>query len=94
MERIKKIPLTEPCDESCGQREKIFLINESIVFTILWEQWLETTVQESRANKVVSVFTATVDQGILYIQLVIHTFQFFPLFLISVFFSTTTATNG
>ena len=93
MERIKKTPLTEPCDESCGQREKIFLINESTVFTILWEQWLETTVQESRANKVASVFTATVDQGILYIQLVIHTFHF-PLFLISAFFSTTTATNG
>lgn len=38
------------------------------------------------ANKVVSVFTATVDQGILYIQLVIHTFQFFRCFL-SLYFS-------
>ena len=90
----QETPLTEPSDESCGQREKIFLINESIVLTILWKQWLETTVQESSPNKVVSVFTATEDQGILYIQLVIHTSQFFPLFLISPFLSITTAMNG
>ena len=42
----------------------------------------------------VSVFIAIVDQGILYIYLAIHTFQCFPLFLISPFSSITTTMNG